>query len=141
MQQKNGSSESSPTNPLLGDWTTLIAQSSNIRHLIASHQRNCDAASKLAALATESMSSLFHHHLDAAGSVAKDGLGLLDQIVESGSAKEKVVLQTNWAKDQLDKGMSSLRHMSDIATAANLEAGKVLAQRLNESFAEFRPGW
>jgi phasin family protein len=142
MQQ--GSPESSLTNPFFGDWTNVIAHFSSpppsIKHLIASHQRNCEAMSKMAALATESMSSVLHHQLDAAGSLAKDGFSLLNQVAESATARDKVVLQTEWAKDQLDKRMNSLRHLSDIATAANLEAGKVLAQRLNESFGEFSSG-
>jgi phasin family protein len=140
-QQKNGYSESSLTNPLFGDWSKVIGQfpspQSSMKQLIASHQRNCEAASKMAALVTESMSTVFHHQLDAAGTLAKDSFSVLNQIVETGTPKEKVVLHAEWAKDRLEKGISSLRDLSNIVTAANLEAGNVLAKRLNESFGEF----
>lgn len=141
MQQRNESSDSALTIPLFGDWMKSMMRFSSpplsIERWIASHQRNCEAASKMAALATESMSSILHHQLDAAGSLAKEGLGLLNQLVETGTGTEKLNLQAEWAKDRLDKGMSSLRHLSDIAAAANREAGRVLAERLNESFEEF----
>jgi len=141
MQQKNGSSDSSSTNPLFGDWTKLMSQFSSpqlgMKQLFVSHQRNCEAMNKMAALATESMSNVFRQQLDVAGSLAKDGLSILNQIVENGTPKEKVVLQTEWAKDRLEKGLSSLRDLSIIVTAANLEAGNVLTKRLNESLGEF----
>jgi len=140
MQQKNGSSESSLTTSLFGDWAKLMSQFSSphlsMKQLIVSHQRNCEAVNKVAALATESMSSVFHRQLDAAGSLTKDGLSVLNKVIESGTPREKVVLQTEWAKDRLEKGISSLRDLSDIVTAANIEAGNVLAKRLNESIGE-----
>src|SRR5215469_10072301 len=141
MQQKNGSSESFPSNPLFGDWTKLMSQFASphlsMKQFIVSHQRNCEAVNKMAALATESMSSVFHQQIEAAGSLTKDGLSVLGKIVESGTPREKVALQTEWAKDRLEKGISSIRDLSDIVTAANVEAGNVLAKRLNESIGEF----
>lgn len=93
----------------------------------------------MAALVTESMSTVFQHQVDAAGALAKDGLSVLNRIVETATPKEKLVIQTEWTKNRLETGISNLRHLSSIVTAANLEAGNVLAKRLNEAFEEFSP--
>ena len=95
-QQKTGVSESPAVETLFGGWTKLMAHfpspHSNMMHLIASHQRNCEAVSEMAALATESISTVFHHQFDAANSFAKDSLSVFNQILETRTPGEKIVL-------------------------------------------------
>lgn len=126
--------------PLFGDWMKLISQFSSpqlrLEQLIAAQQRNYETMNKVAELAAESMNTVFRRQLDAVDFLAKDGLSVFNQLVQNGTPKEKVALQTEWAKDRLEKGISSLREISGIVIAANAEAGNVLTKRLSESIGE-----
>src|SRR5579859_1213197 len=105
MQPSKESTAPAPSKAksLFDDWTKLISQFSSpqlrLDQLIASQQRNYEAMNKVAELAAESMNTVFRRQLDAVDSLTKDGLSVFSQLAQNGTPKEKVALQTEWAKD------------------------------------------
>ena len=109
-----------------------------VEDFIASQQKNYDAFTKATQLATESWSLVITRQAELARKAAEDSSNTVRKLFNGGAPQEKLALQADFVKDSFEKGIASLREVSDLIAKANTEAADVIAKRVTEGLAEIK---
>lgn len=109
-----------------------------IEDFIASQQKNYDAFTKATQLAAESLSLVINRQAELARKAAEDSSNTVRQLFNGAAPQEKLALQADFVKDSFEKGVASLREVSDLLVKANNEATDVIAKRVTEGLAEIK---
>ena len=110
----------------------------DVEALMACQRRNIEALSQANQLAVEGMQAVAKRQIEIARQAVEDMSALLRDLAQPASTEDRIVKNTEYAKQMLEKSLNHGREITMLATKAGTEAADVLRRRATEGLDEFR---
>ena len=110
----------------------------DVEALMACQRRNIEALSQANQLAVEGMQAVAKRQIEIARQAVEDMSALLRDLAQPASTEDRIVKNTEFAKQMLEKSLNHGREITMLATKAGTEAADVLRRRATEGLDEFR---
>lgn len=110
----------------------------DVEALMACQRRNIEALSQANQLAVEGVQAVARRQIEIARQALEDMSALLRDWTQPASAEDRIVKNTEYAKQMLEKSVNHGREITLLATKAGTEAADVLRKRATEGLDELR---
>ena len=110
----------------------------DVEALMACQRRNIEALSQANQLAVEGVQAVARRQIEIARQTLEDMSVLFRDMTQPASAEDRIVKNTEYAKQILEKSLSNSREITLLATKAGTEAADVLRRRACEGLDEIR---
>ena len=110
----------------------------DVETFMACQRRNIEALSQANQLAVEGMQAVAKRQIEIARQAVEDMSALLRDLAQPASTEDRIVKNTEYAKQMLEKSLNHGREITMLATKAGTEAADVLRRRATEGLDEFR---
>jgi len=110
----------------------------DVEALMACQRRNIEALSQANQLAVEGMQAVAKRQIEIARQAVEDMSALLRDLAQPASTEDRIVKNTEFAKQMLERSLNHGREITMLATKAGTEAADVLRRRATEGLDEFR---
>jgi len=110
----------------------------DVEALMACQRRNIEALTQANQLAVEGMQAVAKRQIEIARQAVEDMSALLRDLAQPASTEDRIVKNTEFAKQMLEKSLNHGREITMLATKAGTEAADVLRRRATEGLDEFR---
>lgn len=104
----------------------------------AAQRRNIEAFSQANQAAVEGANALARRHIELTRETFEGFSALVRDLVQPGSAEERIAKNTDYVKQMLEKGVTHGREMATIAAKAGTDAAEILHRRASEGLDEIR---
>jgi len=106
--------------------------------LMACQRRNIEALTQASQLTVEAAQAVARRQIEIARQTLEEMSALLRDIAQPASTEDRIVKNTEYAKQMLEKSVSNGREITLLATKAGTEAADVLRRRACEGLDEIR---
>ena len=110
----------------------------DVEAIMACQRRNIEALTQANQLAVEAIQAVARRQIEIARQTLEDMSALLRDFAQPVSAEDRIVKNTEYAKQILEKSVSNGREITMLATKAGTEAADVLRRRACEGLDEIR---
>jgi phasin family protein len=110
----------------------------DVEALMACQRRNIEALSQANQLAVEGVQAVARRQIEIARQALEEFSVLFRDLTQPVSAEDRIVKNTEYAKQMLEKGVTHGREITMLATKAGSEAADILRKRASESLDELR---
>jgi len=110
----------------------------DVEAVMACQRRNIEALAQANQLTVEAVQAVARRQIEIARQTFEDMSALLRDFVQPVSAEDRIVKNTEYAKQILEKSVSNGREITMLATKAGTEAADVLRKRACEGLDEMR---
>ena len=110
----------------------------DVEAVMACQRRNIEALAQANQLTVEAVQAVARRQIEIARQTFEDMSALLRDFAQPVSAEDRIVKNTEYAKQILEKSVSNGREITMLATKAGSEAADVLRKRATEGLDEFR---
>ena len=110
----------------------------NVEAVWAAQRRNIEALSQANQLAIEGVQAVARRQMEITRQGFEDFSSLLRDLAQPASPEARIVKNTDYAKQMIEKGVSHTREIAMLAQKAGTEAAEVLHKRTTESLDELR---
>jgi len=106
--------------------------------LMACQRRNIEALTQASQLTVEAALAVARRQIEIARQTLEEMSALLRDLAQPASTEDRIVKNTEYAKQMLEKSVSNGREITLLATKAGTEAADVLRRRACEGLDEIR---
>jgi len=106
--------------------------------LMACQRRNIEALTQASQLTVEAAQAVARRQIEIARQTLEEMSALLRDLAQPASTEDRIVKNTEYAKQMLEKSVSNGREITLLATKAGTEAADVLRRRACEGLDEIR---
>jgi phasin family protein len=110
----------------------------DVEAVMACQRRNIEALAQANQLTVEAVQAVARRQIEIARQTFEDMSALLRDFAQPASAEDRIVKNTEYAKQILEKSVSNGREITMLATKAGTEAADVLRKRACEGLDEMR---
>ena len=110
----------------------------DVEAVMACQRRNIEALAQANQLTVEAVQAVARRQIEIARQTFEDMSALLRDFAQPVSAEDRIVKNTEYAKQILEKSVSNGREITMLATKAGTEAADVLRKRACEGLDEMR---
>ena len=110
----------------------------DVEAVMACQRRNIEALAQANQLTVEAVQAVARRQIEIAHQTFEDMSALLRDFAQPASAEDRIVKNTEYAKQILEKSVSNGREITMLATKAGTEAADVLRKRACEGLDEMR---
>ena len=110
----------------------------DVDKLVATHQKNFEALTQTAKIASEGAKSVAAKQNETIEAAFREAVEMARSVKPTGDPKELLAKQTEAVNRALDCAVGNTREIAERIQKANADAFKVVADRITESIAEFR---
>ena len=110
----------------------------DVEAIMACQRRNIEALTQANQLAVEAIQAVARRQIEIARQTLEDMSALLRDFAQPVSAEDRIVKNSEYAKQILEKSVSNGREITMLATKAGTEAADVLRKRACEGLDEIR---
>ncbi len=110
----------------------------DVEALMACQRRNIEALSQANQLAVEGVQAVARRQIEIARQTLEDMSVLFREMTQPTSSEDRIVKNTEYAKQMLEKSVTHGRELTLLASKAGAEAADVLRKRACESLDELR---
>ena len=104
----------------------------------AAQRRNIEALSQANQAAVEGVQAVTRRQIELTREAFEGFSNLMRDLASPGSAEDRIVKNTEYVKQMIEKGVSHSRELATIAARAGTEATDILHKRATESLDELR---
>jgi phasin family protein len=106
---------------------------------VASQRKSLEALAQANQLAVEGVQAVMRRQVEITRQAMEDFSAMFRDLVQpNGSPEDKLAKQAEYSKHAVEKSLSSVKELTDLAVKANTEVFSVLNKRATESFDEVR---
>lgn len=110
----------------------------DLESVAASQRRNLDALTQANRLAYEGFQAMAKRHVEAVHQTMDEFAQAAKTISEPGTAQDKAIKQAEMAKGAVERGVSTIREMTEMLARTNSDALELLNRRLVQGMEEMR---
>ena len=129
-------------NPFDFDVTKIFAdfryRPFDVEAVWTAQRRNIEALSQANQAAVEGVNALARRQMEMTRETFEGFSALMRDLVQPGSAEDRIAKNTDYVKQMLEKGAAHGREIATIAAKAGAEASEILQKRASEGLDEIR---
>ncbi|MDR3438473.1 phasin family protein [Telmatospirillum sp.] len=110
----------------------------DVETLVSSQRKNIEALTHANKLAFEGVQAVFKRQVEIVRQAIEESAAVAKELVETGTPQEKVIRQTELAKDAFERALANSRELSEIIAKSNAEAFSLLNQRFSQILDEVK---
>ncbi len=106
--------------------------------IMESQKKNVEALAQANKVALEGMQAVFKRQAEILGQAMEEMQTTFKEIAAAGEPQDKVAQQTDLVKDAVEKALSNMRELAEMAGKSNTEAFETIRSRFTESLDEVK---
>lgn len=106
--------------------------------IMESQKKNVEALAQANKVALEGMQAVFKRQAEILGQAMEEMQATFKEISAAGEPQDKVAQQTDLVKDAVEKALSNMRELAEMAGKSNTEAFETIRSRFTESLDEVK---
>ncbi len=106
--------------------------------IIESQKKNVEALAQANKVALEGMQAVFKRQAEILGQAMEEMQSTFKDISVAGEPQDKVAQQTDLVKDAVEKALSNMRELAEMAGKSNTEAFETIHTRFKDSLDEVK---
>jgi phasin family protein len=110
----------------------------DVEAIADAQRKNLEAMTQANQLAVEGIRALAQRQAEIMQHALEDASVLWRDLMQLSAPEDRLVKQTEAAKQAFDKGMANMRELNELGTKAGIDVFSVVARRVSESFDDVR---
>lgn len=106
--------------------------------ILESQKKNVEALAQANKVALEGFQAVFKRQGEILGQAMEEIQATFKSLTEAGEPQDKVAQQTDLVKDAVEKALSNMRELAEMAGKSNAEAFETIHARFKESLDEVK---
>lgn len=108
----------------------------NVEALMACQRKNVEAVTSANQMAMESIQTFVQRQADIARQSFEAAMAMIQAVMNAQTPEEKMAKQTDAMKDAMERCVSNLKELTDMATRSQYQAMDAISSRVSESLDE-----